>query len=65
MNFDFGLMWGVIVPVVGGIVWAVRLEGRTNVHDALFADAKRRLEILEEQIENKINKEDCSKRKPQ
>lgn len=30
----------VALPVLGGVVWFVRLEGRVNGHDSLFGERK-------------------------
>lgn len=40
----------VVVPLVGGIVWLVRLEGRINVGDAKQAAIEKRVDGLEERI---------------
>lgn len=39
-----------MVPLVGLIVWLVRLEGRINLHAAEFAAMEKRVDGLEEQI---------------
>lgn len=41
---------GAVVPLVGLIVWLVRLEGRINLHAAEFAAMEKRVDGLEEQI---------------
>lgn len=62
-----GLAVGIIVPLLGGIVWLVRLEGRQNVSDAKLQSMEKRVDGLEERIfasldrieaklENKLNR---------
>lgn len=60
---DMGTLVTIALAAIGGLGWLYRLEGRINTHDALFRDAKERLEILEAEMKQKINKEDCSKRR--
>ena len=38
------------VPLLGGIVWLVRLEGRMNVQDAKQQGAEKRIDGLEQRI---------------
>lgn len=58
-----GLAASVAVPVVGFIVWLVRLEGRQNVSDARHQALERRLDATEQtliqrlvQIEEKLDR---------
>lgn len=52
--------------VVGGIVWAVRLEGRINVHDTLLRERKdqqdERWEEVKARLERIESKLDGAKR---
>lgn len=58
-----GLAASVAVPVVGFIVWLVRLEGRQNVSDTRHQALERRLDATEQnliqrlvQIEEKLDR---------
>lgn len=44
---DSGAIVAAVGLVVAGTVWLVRLEGRINVTQAMFADIIRRLDRIE------------------
>lgn len=54
---DAGLI-GIGVTVcfttIAGIVWAVRIEGRVNGHDALFIERKDQAEERQEDIKSRL-----------
>lgn len=61
--------WGL--PVLGGVVWAVRQEGRINAHTQLFDQNKtlldeRHAEVLRrfDRLERKLDGEHEPSRKP-
>lgn len=54
MQIDGGTFIAVGVPVIAGIVWLVRLEGRINVTQSQFLEIIRRLD----RIENKQDREE-------
>ena len=45
-----GLIASVVVPLFGGVVWLVRLEGRLNVQTARQDATEKRVDGLEERI---------------
>lgn len=45
-----GIGASVVVPLLGGIVWLVRLEGRISVQDAKQQAIEKRVDGLEERI---------------
>lgn len=45
-----GLVLSAAVPLLGGIVWLVRLEGRINVLDAKQQGTEKRIDGLEQRI---------------
>ena len=38
--FDIGILTTAILSLIGGIVWAIRLEGLVKQHDQLFIERK-------------------------
>lgn len=46
---DEWIKWGA-VPVVGFIVWLVRLEGRINGHDSSFQDVKDNIKDMRSEV---------------
>lgn len=52
----FGTAASILVPLFGGIVWLVRLEGRLNVQDARLSSTEKRVDGLEERIFNKLDR---------
>lgn len=51
MTFDLSTFLAVAVPLVGVVVWMVRLEGRINVHDARYGDILRQLVRIETKLD--------------
>lgn len=47
MQIDGATFIGAAIPVIAGIVWLVRLEGRINVTQAQFLEIIRRLDRIE------------------
>lgn len=45
-----GIGLTAIVPLLGGVVWLVRLEGRLNVQDAKQQGTEKRIDGLEQRI---------------
>lgn len=41
MGIDVGFILAMAGTIVGGIVWAVRLEGRVNAHQTLFEEREK------------------------
>lgn len=60
-------VWGV--PVVTGIVWAVRQEGRINQHTTLFEERDKLSDVRHEELMRRLErierKLDTSNGKPQ
>jgi hypothetical protein len=40
---------GACIPIIGGIVWAIRTEGRVNTHDTIFSEREKQ-DLLRERI---------------
>ena len=38
--FDIGILIAAITALIGGVVWAIRLEGLVKQHDQLFIERK-------------------------
>lgn len=51
-----GIAASVLVPMVGGVVWLVRLEGRINVQDAKQNAIEKRVDGLEERIFSQLDR---------
>lgn len=51
-----GLAASVIVPLLGGIVWLVRLEGRINVQSARQDATDKRVDGLEDRIAAQLDR---------
>lgn len=47
MTIDLGTFTALAVPVIGAVVWLVRLEGRINVTDFRYEEILRRLDRIE------------------
>lgn len=41
---DPGFLFAISTAFIGGIAWAVRVEGRVNGHDRLFEEREKQLE---------------------
>lgn len=61
--FEPGMLLSLAIAFIGAVVWAVRIEGRVNSHDKLFAERKeqadeRNADIKERliRIEQKLDK---------
>ena len=55
MTFDLSTvstLVAILVPTIGAIVWAVRLEGRLNVHEARQEAVISRLVRIERKIDD-------------
>lgn len=53
---EFAIVAALIVQVVLGIVWLVRLEGRINTHDALQRESSDRLERIEDKVDRLVER---------
>ena len=49
-----GLMFSFAVAIIGGVAWAVRVEGRVNGHDALFEEREKALEDRHEELQYRL-----------
>lgn len=52
MTLDPFLLVALVIPVIGAVVWLVRLEGRINVADARYADIVGRLARIEQKLDH-------------
>lgn len=49
--FEPGLLATLAITFVGGIVWAVRVEGKVNGHQTLFDEREKQSESREKRAE--------------
>lgn len=52
MTIDTATFFAVATPVLGGVIWLIRLEGRVNVGDQRFEDIVNRLKRIEYKIDD-------------
>ena len=52
MQIELGTLIAGAIPVIGAIVWLVRLEGRINVSDSRHEDIIGRLKRIEYKLDN-------------
>lgn len=52
---DYSFILALASIVVTGIVWGVRLEGRINSHDTLFAEREKLTELRYETLRAEIS----------
>lgn len=50
-----GILLTIALTVIGGIIWAVRVEGRVTAHDESFAALDKLLEERDEHIKDRHN----------
>ena len=43
------------LPVIGGLIWLIRLEGRVNLHERLINDAIEDVRYIRERIDAALN----------
>lgn len=43
------------VPILGGVIWLIRLEGRVNTHQALHDALKDDVQYIRERIDRALN----------
>jgi hypothetical protein len=55
---DYSALISLALGAIGGVVWLVRLEGRINVLAAQMASAEKRVDSLESQILDKLERID-------
>lgn len=48
----------VAAPVVGVIVWLIRLEGRINLQDARYGEIKESLAYIRDRLDRALNGHD-------
>lgn len=51
-----GVAVAALVPLIGAIVWLVRLEGRLNVSDAKHIAIEKRVDSLEQRILDQLDR---------
>ena len=51
MQIELSTLIAIAAPIVGAIVWLVRLEGRINVGDVRYADIIGRLTRIEHKLD--------------
>lgn len=55
VNLSPEALMAIIVPVVGVVVWLIRLEGRINLQDARYAEIKDALTYIRERLDRALN----------
>ena len=56
MTFEPGMILTFVLACVGGLVWAVRVEGRVNGHDKLFEEREKALEARHEELQYRLER---------
>lgn len=51
MTFEVGTVVAIAVPVVGGLAWLFRLEGRINVQEAITRELSSDVRYIRERID--------------
>lgn len=49
-----GLIATLSLAAVGGVIWAVRIEGRVNGHQTLFEEREKQFEDRHEEIQARL-----------
>ena len=52
---ELGEIIAVAVPVIGGIIWLIRLEGRLNTHERSCEERQKRLDERHADIGKKLD----------
>lgn len=52
---DTGQAFAIGLPILAGIVWLIRLEGRVNTQDALHKQLKEDVTYIRSRIDKAIN----------
>jgi hypothetical protein len=45
----------IVLPVIGGGIWLLRLEGRVNVNEALLKELKEDVSYIRSRIDRALN----------
>lgn len=53
---DLGFMLSLAVTLIGGVAWAVRVEGRVNGHDKLFEEREKALAARHEELAYRLQR---------
>lgn len=54
MVLEPGILISAILAGIGGVVWAVRIEGKVNAHTALFDEREKLAESRFESVERRL-----------
>ena len=54
-NLSPEAVMAVVAPVVGFIVWLIRLEGRVNLQDARYSEIKESLAYIRDRVDRALN----------
>ena len=58
MALSIEVIAAVVVPIVLGLSWLLRLEGRINLQDARYAEIKESLSYIRERLDRALNGRD-------
>ena len=53
---DLGFLFSLAVTLIGGVAWAVRVEGRVNGHDKLFEERQSQLEERHKELQYRLSR---------
>ncbi len=45
-----------ILTCIGGIIWAVRLEGRVNTHDSIFIEREKQADSRDRDLQKRLDR---------
>lgn len=54
--FEPGILLSIGLALIGGVAWAVRVEGRVNGHDDLFDEREKQLNERHADIQQRLNR---------
>lgn len=54
MVLEPGILISAILAGIGGVVWAVRIEGKVNAHTALFDEREKLAESRHDQLKERL-----------
>lgn len=56
MQIDLNTLVAVGIPMFGGLIWLLRLEGRVNLNEAIVKGIKGDVEYIRERIDTALDR---------